>query len=846
VLAAAIIVGAGAPAMVPVAGGPRQVMGPGGDGGQIRRQPPHGADAQMVAAVADRTMQMDLERWDWDTAVAVHGLVVAAEAAGYSPALEYAARWAARRFAAGTPEVGHPNAVAGGLVLLDLYAATGDRRYLDDAVDVARRAQGLPRVEGGGFAHAPGELWVDTLYMTVPFLARMSLVTGDMRWLDEAVAQYRAHAAALQDPRTGLFRHAAVVKEPTSLPAIPWLRGNGWAAAAAADLLAALSPDDPRRGYVEAAARRQLEALAALQSDTGGWSTVVDEFAFYEETSGAAAVAYATYLGLDGGWLGPRLAPVAARGRTGLLAEVDADGTVGDVSVGTGPQADPAGYNRMAHDEAQPWGQGWALLLLAQPPAGFRWSAEPPRVVIAPGDQAKTDLAVTVSWGGRFPVDFTTLAVPRGLEARVMAPPGVTAALIVSAAPDAVAGRREIGLRGEARTGDASAVAPRLGAVIVDVVTAPGRLYLPAVAVEADPRYAERALVADAGASWQPVEDSNGTMAFVADRFGARRVFVMPPEDSPRVVRVDGVAADRPRFGPDGALHLAVRHPDTGWDLAEWRGGPSTGAATEPLGRPPGDQMQPDPDPRGARLAYAEAPARRWGLLLLDLPSGAAEGVAAGTARVPAWSPGGDRLAYRAEVDGNSDVYFVDMNTRAAYRVTHDLATDGYPAFSPGGDCIAFVSDRGLDSAIYTVDAFGGGLNRVTSGAGDTTPSWSQDGRILFASDRRGASGLYAVAASCPAPRAFPPADLADSVWNSMAAFLLAHPEAEAIGPGASGNPDPALAAETVRRACEGWPELADVFGPGAHRRACESGVADSLALYHAARAWRSGDGQGG
>ena len=70
------------------------------------------------------------------------------------------------------------------------------------------------------------------------------------------------------------------------------------------------------------------------------------------------------------------------------------------------------------------------------------------------------------------------------------------------------------------------------------------------------------------------------------------------------------------------------------------------------------------------------------------------------------------------------------------------------PAWSPDGQRIAFAGNRGDGFDIYAVAARGGSPERMTALAGDArTPSWTPDGRIVFAYREPGAGqwDLYVV-----------------------------------------------------------------------------------------------------
>jgi Tol biopolymer transport system component len=106
----------------------------------------------------------------------------------------------------------------------------------------------------------------------------------------------------------------------------------------------------------------------------------------------------------------------------------------------------------------------------------------------------------------------------------------------------------------------------------------------------------------------------------------------------------------------------------------------------------------------------------------------------------PSLSPDGQHVVgYRGNpVDGNIDVWLLDVRRGAFTRLTDDVGDDVGPVWSPDGTRIAFASNRKGTHDIYQKPASGGGREELVfsdpneKGVSD----WSPDGRfVLF--DRR-------------------------------------------------------------------------------------------------------------
>jgi TolB protein len=127
----------------------------------------------------------------------------------------------------------------------------------------------------------------------------------------------------------------------------------------------------------------------------------------------------------------------------------------------------------------------------------------------------------------------------------------------------------------------------------------------------------------------------------------------------------------------------------------------------------------------------------------------------------PSWSPAGDRIAYR-RLDGERSSIWV-----ASALLPHDFlgpwhhtrlspedAVEERPAWSPGGDRIAFVSRVAGSEDIWTMSASGTDRKRITSStARETEPSWSPDGLIIaYARVSAGGASSIHLAASGEGP----------------------------------------------------------------------------------------------
>ncbi len=165
------------------------------------------------------------------------------------------------------------------------------------------------------------------------------------------------------------------------------------------------------------------------------------------------------------------------------------------------------------------------------------------------------------------------------------------------------------------------------------------------------------------------------------------------------------------------------------------------------------DDGQPAWSPDGQRLAFKSVQGGSNQLAVMNA-DGKGETLLTRTFRFsegqPAWSPDATQLLYRRTPENplvqNGDIWALDVTASAkdpTQPVTHlVLARTGderYPSYSPDGTQIAFRGDLDLaeptgDEELFVMNADGTDVRQLTSNADfDSAPSWSPDGkRILF------------------------------------------------------------------------------------------------------------------
>src|SRR5690606_18314278 len=69
----------------------------------------------------------------------------------------------------------------------------------------------------------------------------------------------------------------------------------------------------------------------------------------------------------------------------------------------------------------------------------------------------------------------------------------------------------------------------------------------------------------------------------------------------------------------------------------------------------------------------------------------------------PAFSPDGRHVAFSAISGGVTDIYVLDLDTRALRNVTNDATADYAPTFAPDGQSIVYTARVGGNDKLFSL-----------------------------------------------------------------------------------------------------------------------------------------------
>lgn len=310
--------------------------------------------------------------WEWTQGVGLYGLWKLFEKRHDQRCLQVLTEYYDARIAEGLPGK-NVNTMAPILALSYLYEYTRNETYGKICLEWAEWAMHeMPRAGEGGMQHVtsdranPGELWDDTLFMTVLPLANVGRIFNRQDYIDEAVYQFLVHIKYLADKKTGLWYHGFCFDGCHNFAEAFWGRGNSWATIAIPTLFEIVDIPDQDRRFIANAFVRQVESVARYQDEGGMWHTLIDDPTSYLEASATAGFGCGILKGIKAGLLDESYRAVADRALAPLLDCIDDKGVVQQVSYGTPMGRESKDFYKQIPLHPMPYGQAMAILFLLE------------------------------------------------------------------------------------------------------------------------------------------------------------------------------------------------------------------------------------------------------------------------------------------------------------------------------------------------------------------------------------------------------------------------------------------------------------------------------------------------
>lgn len=145
--------------------------------------------------------------------------------------------------------------------------------------------------------------WIDAVFMAAPVYIEMSNITGDPKYTDFMYNQFMNTYNSLYNKKEKLFYRDSsyITKKEANGKDIFWGRGNGWMAAAIADILKTLPKTSSYRAFFENLYKDYIPSLISTMDQENYWHASLLDHKSYPvpETSATTLIAYSIAYGIE-------------------------------------------------------------------------------------------------------------------------------------------------------------------------------------------------------------------------------------------------------------------------------------------------------------------------------------------------------------------------------------------------------------------------------------------------------------------------------------------------------------------------------------------------------------------
>ena len=312
------------------------------------------------------------QHWEWTQGVGLYGLWKLFDSTKDEKYLDILVKFYDMQMEIGFPAL-NVNTVTPFLTMSYVGEYLHSEKYLAPCRESAQWImEHFPRTQEGGFQHMTSdtlndqELWDDTLFMTVLFLANMGRIEGKRAYIEEAQYQFLLHAKYLANKETGLWYHGWTFNGNHNFAQAFWGRGNCWITIAIPEFLSMVECDADVKAQLQQALLNQVRSLEKYQNESGMWHTLIDDPTSYVESSATSGFAYGILKAVHDGLIDGRYEAVAVKALQPILGYIADDGVLHQVSYGTPMGRQSKDFYKNIELRPMPYGQALAMLFLIE------------------------------------------------------------------------------------------------------------------------------------------------------------------------------------------------------------------------------------------------------------------------------------------------------------------------------------------------------------------------------------------------------------------------------------------------------------------------------------------------
>lgn len=292
----------------------------------------------MMTAALWQLDQPKHDLWDWTNGAFYAGISAAYQTTGNKKLLEAMIKMGQANQWKPGPRLQHADDIAICQTYVDVYRIKKDPAMIQPFKDNMEKFLTTPYPVKG--IEQITWWWCDALFMAPPAMVKLSMTTGDKRYMEKSDELFHECYNMLYDKDEHLFARdlGYVIKnEPSDRHEangrkIFWSRGNGWVMGGLALVLKELPKDYPERAFYVKIYKEMAEKIASLQQEDGLWRASLLDPASYPggEASGSGFYTFALAWGINNGLLNKdQYLPIVQKAWKGMNTLLQADGHVG-------------------------------------------------------------------------------------------------------------------------------------------------------------------------------------------------------------------------------------------------------------------------------------------------------------------------------------------------------------------------------------------------------------------------------------------------------------------------------------------------------------------------------------
>lgn len=196
-----------------------------------------------------------------------------------------------------------------GQLYLDLYRSYNDAAMVlptQKSLEYLMANPSKQPIHLGKNQHFERWTWCDALFMSPPVWAKMTAITGDNRYLNWMISEFKATTDHLFDEKEGLYyRDNNYIDKRIHGEKVFWARGNGWVFAGLTLIMDELNENSPEYDYFKTLYLKMANQLKKIQTEEGHWAMSLLNGKQYPtpETSGTSFFVYGLSWGMNNGLL---------------------------------------------------------------------------------------------------------------------------------------------------------------------------------------------------------------------------------------------------------------------------------------------------------------------------------------------------------------------------------------------------------------------------------------------------------------------------------------------------------------------------------------------------------------